>query len=1110
MIEMKRVRLINWHNFVNDLVDFDQITYMVGVNAVGKTTILDAIRYCLTTSKDFNALGNRKSGRTLQGSVHGKQREENTYTRPGHTVSYVGVEFLDRLTNSQFVITVRIESENPEQELRQVKQTWYISPKNVTLEDLPFLDSTTNQPSAREQFCLKGAKMLPIDRQKEAQGKICQRLGIGLPESQLAKQFGEVFPMGTSVEEISDFKTFIYNYVLPQPDIDLDEMQQDEVELENLEEVLLNAQNRTAQLEEIVNAGAEARKRERDMLLNRGFVLCAERHEKAGVEEQVLAELERSNIRREQLEQEYQAAKQAEEDALAAYEQAVREASESDAQKKLDGLKAYQKELKQSLNEALHRLERFQHVCESIQMLKKEAEKYGFSLSDDLMPASIEKMPEREQARLESELINRLHSIEKELDQQRKTWITECENKKAKLKELNKRIQALSSGNWVYPDNNSAQRVKDEINRSLAGQGMEPDAKIVCELLYLVDEAWQSSVEACLGGRRFDVFVEPEHYKAAKRAYEKMGRDVQKISLLDSRALKRSLPALAQPDENTLAAKVKSENPLVAAYVTDLLGKIVCCETSDELEEHPHSVTKDLLRHYPYRLARLREPEKYIGQDARRKQLETAKQEAETLLADVTKREQQEEELHRLCARFQKALNENELKALSGGWNSRQQYETQCANYAAMEEQVHACESDPMLLASMRREQILKADYEEKKERTKKVYSDTVQEEAKAKRFQEMQEKAIRDADAAREAWQGFVEEHGALREDAEKKYQEAVRRIGSARQVVQNQSRYQEQVNRALSDFVEDTLKPLQREYNQKYTCDFALGLNAVELYQSQYEQLVRIELEKYRSNLQKAKERCKERFRRDTLFRLKNGIADARKQFRKINRVMEKLTYGEETYRFSIGPSEDPQLAAFCRLIEHGSNQPVPEEGTLEALAYEPDQAYEAQLDDLMEHIMTDLRIAAEERQKGKKVSSIELSSYVDYRQYLSCDIEITNAVTQKTTRLSSVSADSSGGENQAPFYIAICASLLQIYQQCENSVRLILLDEAFSKMTSDRIHPMMKMFRDMELQVVMITTVEKASAIAPFCDLTHSIVKKGSRNAVCPFYLEGDEPR
>ena len=36
---------------------------------------VNVIRYCLTTNRNFNALCNKKSGRTLQGSVHAKQRK---------------------------------------------------------------------------------------------------------------------------------------------------------------------------------------------------------------------------------------------------------------------------------------------------------------------------------------------------------------------------------------------------------------------------------------------------------------------------------------------------------------------------------------------------------------------------------------------------------------------------------------------------------------------------------------------------------------------------------------------------------------------------------------------------------------------------------------------------------------------------------------------------------------------------------------------------------------------------------------------------------------------------------------------------------------------------
>ena len=117
MIELKRLKLINWHNFENVTFDCARLTYMIGVNAVGKTTILDAIRYCLTTNRNFNALGNKKSGRTLQGSVHAKQRGENAYRRPGRTVAYIGAEFWDSVDRTNFVIAVRVESEGPMQEL---------------------------------------------------------------------------------------------------------------------------------------------------------------------------------------------------------------------------------------------------------------------------------------------------------------------------------------------------------------------------------------------------------------------------------------------------------------------------------------------------------------------------------------------------------------------------------------------------------------------------------------------------------------------------------------------------------------------------------------------------------------------------------------------------------------------------------------------------------------------------------------------------------------------------------------------------------------------------------------------------------------------------------
>ena len=312
MIELKRLKLINWHNFENVTFDCARLTYMIGVNAVGKTTILDAIRYCLTTNRNFNALGNKKSGRTLQGSVHAKQRGENAYRRPGRTVAYIGAEFWDTVKRTSFVIAVRVESEGPMQELHPGDQTWYISEDGITLEKLPFLDPRTGAPSAKEDFKPAVGRLSYTRSPSEARDRICRALGIGRASSPLGKKFNEVFQMGTSMDEIPNFREFLYQYILPQPELDLEALQGDRVELENLHAVLAEAQTRAAALEQIVAYGREAAAKETDALVNRGAVLLARAEADAGEDASWQSHLDAGRRQLADLNAKYEAAKNAE------------------------------------------------------------------------------------------------------------------------------------------------------------------------------------------------------------------------------------------------------------------------------------------------------------------------------------------------------------------------------------------------------------------------------------------------------------------------------------------------------------------------------------------------------------------------------------------------------------------------------------------------------------------------------------------------------------------------------------------------------------------------------------------------------------------------------
>ena len=533
MIELKRLRLINWHNFENVTFDCARLTYMIGVNAVGKTTILDAIRYCLTTNRNFNALGNKKSGRTLQGSVHAKQRGENAYRRPGRTVAYIGAEFWDTAKRVPFVIAVRVESEGPMQELHPGDQTWYISEDGCTLEQLPFIDPRTGAPSAKEDFKPATGRLSYTRSPSEARDRICRALGIGRASSPLGKKFNEVFQMGTSMDEIPNFREFLYQYILPQPELDLDALQGDRVELENLHAVLAEAQTRAAALETIVNDGREAAEKETAALVNRGAALLARAAADAGEDATWQGHLEAGNRQLETLNAQYEAAKNAEAEARRAYLAAHGAASASGEGAALDVMTEELARKKSALDAAARRAAGAEAAANKVTALLQSLGRSGFAIGKDLWPEAL-------RAETLPGLTDALSGVEKPLEEQyfaaRQAVADLLREQGAKRAELD----AVSGGKWVYPHGDAATRVRDAVNAELQSRGMTPDAKIFCELLAVEDESWQACVEACLGDRRFDILVPPAHYAAAKSAFVALKEKVGPISLLDTPGIRKA------------------------------------------------------------------------------------------------------------------------------------------------------------------------------------------------------------------------------------------------------------------------------------------------------------------------------------------------------------------------------------------------------------------------------------------------------------------------------------------------------------------------------------------------------------------------------------------
>lgn len=1062
---------------------------------------MDAIRYCLTTNKDFNTAGNKKSGRTLLGSVHQKQRAEDSYLRPGHTVSYIGIEFLDENINKNFVITVRVESETPKQDLKGVYQDWYITKPGYSLEDIPFFTQVKGgrKPTSRDAFKLENKGMDRASNQADARRRICRMLGIGEADSPIGKKFNEVFHMGTSLEDIKDIREFIYTYILPEPEVNIDFLQKDMRELERLQEILQEAQDREVLLAEINERIIEVKARLSKVKVNE--ILVAYANYQGNVEEQqekkrLISEWTASiDILTDKLVELSEKERKAS-DLL--YE-ARRAAEDNTENKEMLSLEQENKENEKEYERLKNEAAIFTEISEKLLSLKKKLNRIGFSCVLNLGDETLEKNVDERilEIKKAAGILADLEEIIKNHDAKIRTEITTLSNK-AKL--LEDKIKSLEAGVMCYPE--EATFVRNKINEELGEQSKKADAKLLCELLYMTDDSWQDAVESYLNTQRFNIIVAPDNYLVAKKVFISLGDKVKGIGLIDTRKIGDI--HYCEDGVSFLGDKVESENIYAKRYARFVMRDVVCCETPDSLEQHQKSVTKDRLRFQNFCLQRMGKKEHFIGVDAIEKQLISARKELVSIQKQLNEMDDEKKSFDEMYGEYNKFTAGNNFAFLEKYIDSGRQAKAIGIRIDEINAQILEFKKNPILLAMYDRVSECEKSVVEIQGEITDIKAKKQNLETGVKEAEQEIAKLETTIDELKMAYENIVREYPEHASDVEKKYQDE-RRTKKASSIAYNFGNRATQDTIAFDNYLNQQLIPLQQKYTATYTCDYPEGIDGASRYQQEYLSLQNIELERHKEELAQAQVRCKDRFRKEVLFRMKDDILRARQQFKQINRVMENLEYGEECYRFGIDKSKDKELGIFYDIIMDKDNQQIDQDNEIMAFLAEANKSeiFESQIEDFMSRIMMDVEEHAKENLTGTHSGAKSMGMYVDYRTYLDYDIIVKNSVTDIEVPLSKVSGEGSGGENQAPFYVAICASLLQIYEQNpDGCMRLILLDEAFNNMTSDRIEPMMNMFKKLNLQLVLIATAEKATSILPYCDITYSIVKSGNRNAIRSF--------
>lgn len=924
-------------------------------------------------------------------------------------------------------------------------------------------------------------------------------LGIGEADSPIGKKFNEVFHMGTGLDDIKDIREFIYTYILPEPEVNIEFLQKDMLELERLQEILQEASDREELLKEINERIKSAKELLGKVKINESLVAYANLQENIEETNEKKYLIEEWNKSLEMLDKRLLELSESENKASALLYEAQRAAEENVENKEMLSLESENKNNKLENEKLILEAGIFEDVLQKLFFLIDRLNKTGFyvKVDDSIKDENAETDDRIREIKNSAKVFADIEEEIKNRDAKIRNDIAEL-NSKSDV--LSKKIKSLEAGVMCYPD--EAIFVRDKINAFLSEQSKRADAKLLCELLYMTDKGWQDAVESYLNTQRFNIIVEPENYLAAKKVFVSLGDKVKGIGLIDTRKIKE--PEYKSLNESYLGDKIDSENIYAKSYARYVLKNVICCESSDDLENFSKSVTRDRLRFQNFCLQRMAKKEHFIGVDAIAKQLKSAKEEFIGVKKELTKLEEEKKNFDSIYNGYTKFRAGDNFGKLENYCESKSKSKALSAKIEDIAKKIEEFKKNPILLAMYDR-------VKECKKNLNAVRDEITDNKAKKQNLnsdingeKNLLEELEANLSNLQAIYEKSVEEYPEFINDVEKKYQNE-RKSKKASVIAYNFSNRVIQDNIAFNNYLNQELIPLQQRYMATYTCDYATGLGGANRYMQEFLTLQNIELERHKSELVNAQIRCKDRFRKEVLFRMKDDILRARQQFKQINRVMENLEYGEESYRFGIDKSKDRELGMFYDIIMDKDNMQIDRDNEMLMLIAESNKSeiFESQIDDFMQRIMIDVEEHARQNLSGQKSGAKSMGMYVDYRTYLDYDIIVKNSVTGNEVGLSKVNAEGSGGENQAPFYVAICASLLQIYEQSkEGSIRLILLDEAFNNMTSDRIEPMMNMFKKLNLQLVLIATAEKATAILPYCDITYSIVKSGNRNAIGVF--------
>ncbi|GLC80607.1 ATP-binding protein [Lacrimispora brassicae] len=1069
---LSRILLNNWHYINRKTLSFNQeINFFTGHSGSGKSTVIDAMQILLYANTDgrgfFNKAAADDSDRSLieylRGMVNIGENNEFAYLRNQNFSTTIVLELKRTDTEECQCIGIVFDVDTATNDISR-KFFWHKGPLWENGYRTGSRTMTTQEVSAYLQTLYAKEDYFATSHNERFRRQLYDVYLGGLDSEKFPLLFKRAIPFRMNIK----LEDFVKEYICMEQDIHIEDMQESVMQYGRMRKKIEDTAVEIDYLKGMRERFSSVQEKEEEIVQNTYFF---RRMEILDYHARIQALTDKSGLAKEDLsrqESQKTALERQMEDLNLQGNELLRRISST----------GYE-DLKNQLETARELLS---HLGKSSARWSQTGERLKEWIDEEATSnQTIWDIEEFEKNTIDEEKLNRLKRSIAEMGQETKETQKEAEgilrDIRKKERQTSEELVQLKAGSKAYPK--YLERARSWIQQRLLEEtGKAVEVHVLADLLDIRDETWRNAVEGYLGNNKLSLVVAPAYAEAAMAVYEELDKaEYFNVAVLDTEKVGQNSYEVVK---DGLAEEIIVREAYLQPYIDLLLGRVVKCRNLEELRQCRIGVTPDCMLYHTFRLQHMN-PDNYtkfayIGKDSVRRRIRLL----EKNLAAMEEEKKPQEQVLKECGRILSMEDLSEDAAVYLEWQQ------DMAALKEKEKEIRRLEQKLEKLKAQdvegwvkEREAVLQL-CERKRAEQRAVDELIFGINSEIERFR-------------RESLQ--QQEELVLKEQEFEPDEELESRVKELLESRENH-RYDQWKNkfwgkcREAEDARDQAFQALvgaRGEYARKYP-NRSFSLTAKD--NREYDRLLEVmecgSLEEYKNMAAEQAKSAVLHFKDDFMFKIRSAIRDALLRKDELNRIISRLDFGKDKYQFVIGRNRGPD-GRYYDMFMDDSLEVNPAcltdslDDQMNLFTMEHESQYGEIINDLINIFIPPENATAEQMEEAKR----NMDKYADYRTYLSFDMQqiIQNEDEVIKIRLSKMIKKNSGGEGQNPLYVALLASFAQAYRislspkiQRNPTLRLVVLDEAFSKMDGEKVASCIELIRGLGFQAIISATNDK----------------------------------